>query len=64
MPEEFGTTRDVQLEELAGPVERARGLLVRERAVESLNARDASLWSVHQEVQRQIEDSLGWLDVA
>ena len=64
MPEEFGTTRDVQLEELAGPVERARGLLVRERAVERLNARDASLWSVHQEVQRQIEDSLGWLDVA
>jgi len=64
LPVPFGTTREIHLEGLAGSVERARDLLMRERAVERLNQRDASLWSVHQEVTREIEDSLGWLEVA
>ena len=64
MANPVGTTLKVELEDAATTITRARDLLVRERAVERLNGRDASLWSVHQEAQRQIEDSLGWLDVA
>ncbi len=64
MADPVGTTRRIELEDAARTITRARDLLVREHAVKRLNDRDASLWSVHQEVQRQIEDSLGWLGVA
>jgi transaldolase/glucose-6-phosphate isomerase len=52
-----------RLDAVADAVGQARRLLLDERAIERLNARDAALWSTHPETRRQIADSLGWLDV-
>ncbi len=57
------TILETALETTEEQVARARRLLIDERAVDRLNAHDATLWSMHPETVRQIADSLGWLDV-
>jgi transaldolase/glucose-6-phosphate isomerase len=47
----------------AAAVDRARALLVDQDAVRRLDRHDPTLWSEDPAVQRQIAQSLGWLDV-
>lgn len=44
-------------------VQKAQQLLLAERAPSRMVKHDASLWNVHVDVQAQIRQSLGWLDV-
>ncbi len=60
---ESPVTLDWRLAPHESAVQKALADLARQRAVERIWAKDASLWSADPATQSQIGDSLGWLDV-